>query len=447
MPESGAEVATDINDLKRAVYERLTGEDDGRVCRDIPDIACNDQPGNFLTHAISLAATKTGDGLVDPKLVLPWLMGALGAPAWMTGLLVPIREAGALLPQLFTAGWIRARSQRKYVWAAGSLTQGLCVAGMGIAALLLDGLAAGASIVALLAVMACARSVCSVSYKDVLGKTVSKATRGTATGTASTIAAALVLLFGGLLSFNILTVSVPVIAGVLFVAGGLWMLAALLFLTLAEEPGATEGGGNPIDVVMQQFKLLWEDPQLTRFILTRGLLTGTALAPPFLLAMAGREGGAELGTLGPFVISGGLAAIASSYVWGRLSDVSSRRVLTFSAMLAAAILGVSAAIGFTAPELLTRHIIAPALLFVLMIAWQGVRLGRATHVVDMTDQDRRAAYTALSNTIIGVLLLAGGLFGVVAHFWGEAAVLLVFAAMSAVAIPAALGLKEVQQDG
>ena len=42
---------------------------------------------------------------------------------------------------------------------------------------------------------------------------------------------------------------------------------------------------------------------------------------------------------------------------------------------------------------------------------QGVRLGRTTHVVDMADEDSRAAYTALSNTIIGVVLLAGGIFG------------------------------------
>ena len=46
-------------DLKRAVYEMLTSEDDGRVCRDIPEEACKDQPGNFLTHAISLDRKMT----------------------------------------------------------------------------------------------------------------------------------------------------------------------------------------------------------------------------------------------------------------------------------------------------------------------------------------------------------------------------------------------------
>ena len=81
------------NALKDRIYLALTSEDDGRVCRDIPESACNHQPKNFLIHVLSLGATKTGDGLVDPKLVLSWLLGALGAPTAAIGMLVPVREA------------------------------------------------------------------------------------------------------------------------------------------------------------------------------------------------------------------------------------------------------------------------------------------------------------------------------------------------------------------
>ena len=85
------------------------------------------------------------------------------------------------------------------------------------------------------------------------------------------------------------------------------------------------------------------------------------------------------------------------------------------------------------------------LLFGLMIAYQGVRLGRSTHLVDMADEDTRAAYTALSNTVIGVLLLAGGGFSLVAHMFGGETVLAIMAAMSGLAIWAAWGLEEVQR--
>jgi hypothetical protein len=432
--------------IARPVYEMLTGEDDGRVCRDIPDSACNDQPRNFLLHVLALGATKTADGLSDAKLVLAWMLGALGAPAAAAGMLVPVREAGALLPQLFTAAAIRSKPQRKWIWAAGSLVQGLSVVGMAAAALTLDGVAAGWTIVFLLGVLAVARSACSVAYKDVLGKTVSKSTRGTATGSASTIGAASVLLFGVLISIGVIEKSVAALCGALAVAGALWAVSALMFTTLSEEPGATEGGGNAIDVVRDQIGLLREDPQLVRFIAARGLLTGTALAPPYLVALAGSQGGGGLGTLGPFVIASALAGITSTYVWGRLSDKSSRRVLVLAAIVGAIALGVAAALGFGGSGWMRSPLFAPALLFVLMIAYQGVRIGRSTHLVDMASAETRGAYTALSNTIIGIVLLASGVFGVIAQYAGDPVVLGLFALMCAAGAIVARGLENVQDD-
>ena len=424
----------------------LASDDDGRVCRDIPESACNEQPRNFLVHVVSLAATKTGDGLADPKLVLSWVLTGLGAPAYLIGLLVPVREAGALLPQLFTAAAIRSLPQRKWVWAGASFVQGLAVAGMGLTAFTLEGDAAGWAVVVLLALFALARSAASVSYKDVLGKTVSKATRGTATGSAGTAASVLVLLYGALLASGLLDKSIAVVGGGLFVAAGLWIAAAALFVTLAEEKGATEGGGNAASVALEQVSLLWEDPQLARFVAVRGLLTATALAPPFLISLSGTSNERALGELGAFVIASSLASVASSYVWGRLSDKSSRKVLVFSGVVGAALFGAAVGLMLGAPTLLEVRYVLPSLLFFLMVAYQGVRLGRSTHIVDMTDADARASYTAISNTAIGVILVLGGVFGVIAEIAGTVVVLALFGAMSLAAAGLALGLKEVQHE-
>ncbi len=429
-----------------AVYDLLVGKNGRQAGSDMSEDARRAQPRNFLTHVASLGATKASDGLADPKLVLSWLFGALGVPAYLVGLLVPLREAGALLPQLFISARLQRLPQRKWVWAAGSLVQGACAIGMAVVALTLDGVAAGWCIVALLAVLAIARSVCSVSYKDVLGKTVAKATRGTATGSAATVAAIAVLTFGALLTVGIIERSVGAIAVVLIIAGVLWMVAATLFSTLVEPASSQDGQTNEgLKGVLRQFSLLRQDRQLRLFIIARGLLTATALAPPFLLALAGRAGENEIGALGPFIIASALAGAVSTYAWGRLADRSSRKVLALAGIAAAAVLGVSAALAFAAHTALSVAWVAPVLLFVLVVAHQGVRLGRSTHLVDMADAETRAAYTALSNTIIGVLLLAGGVFGVVAHVAGEATVLAIFAVMSLGAVPFALKLDEVQQ--
>lgn len=444
--------------VTRAAYEVLADEDEGRVCRDIPEAACREQPGNFVKHVASLSATKTGDGLADPKLVLSWLLETLGAPAWQIGLLVPIREAGALLPQLAISAWIRGRPKRKWVWAAASVGQGMSVLGMAWAAWALggavatgadggasDSAVAGGAILACLVSFAVFRSAASVSYKDVLGKTVAKSTRGTATGAAGSMASTLVLLFGVSISFGLLPLTASMVTGALLVAGVLWLVAAVVFATLAEEAGATEGGGDPLKVAIRQIGLLRRRPQLARFIGARGLLLATALAPPYYLLLSGRDGGRDLGDLGAFVIASSGAAVVSAYVWGRLADASSRRVLRSAALVAAGAIGATAVVAWTAPDLVQAPAVLPVLLFVTMVAYQGVRIGRSTHVVDMATAEDRAAYVAISNTAVGVLLLAGSVFGVLAQAAGETAVLALFAVMCVGAAALAHGLDEVQR--
>jgi Na+/melibiose symporter-like transporter len=250
-----------------------------------------------------------------------------------------------------------------------------------------------------------------------------------------------VIVYALALAFNLID-RMTLVTGGLFLAGGAWIFSALLFATLKERAGATDGGKSALKEALNNFTYLKDDPQLRRFILTRGLLTATALAPPFMIAV-GSGAGEGYDKLGFLVLASALASLCSSFIWGRLSDRSSRKVLIFSAMVAAIILAATSWLAFA--ETLGGGYILPVLLFGLMIAYQGVRLGRSTHLVDMADEDTRAAYTALSNTVIGLLLLAGGIFSLIANWFGAETVLVVMAVMSGLAILAALGLKEVQQ--
>lgn len=101
-------------------YDLTTGDEDARVCRDIPAAACNDQPWNFFAYLVANFIGKIANELASAKLILPWLLGSLGALAAFTGFLVPIREAEVLLPQLVVAATIRHLPIRKGVWLAGA---------------------------------------------------------------------------------------------------------------------------------------------------------------------------------------------------------------------------------------------------------------------------------------------------------------------------------------
>src|SRR5699024_8870253 len=56
-------------------------------------------PGNALRLVGAHALQSSGDQTVNASTVLPWLFHALGVPAALTGLLVPVRESGSMLPQ------------------------------------------------------------------------------------------------------------------------------------------------------------------------------------------------------------------------------------------------------------------------------------------------------------------------------------------------------------
>lgn len=433
-----------MNELSAREELRMDADELLQVCHDLPESACREQPRNYSRHVISLSLTRLGEGLADTKLVLAWLLDAIGGPTWAIGLLVPIRESLAMLPQLLISARIRQLSVRKPVYVLGCIIQGLAIVGFGFVGLTLEGTIAGVIAIALITMFALGRSLCSISHKDVLAKTVDIGRRGSVSGFAGSIAAATTLLLAAGYASGWIPLTVPVVASVVVLGGVAWFLAALVFNSIQEFPGATEGGVHGFSAVIAQFSLLKSDAELRWLIVTRTLLLSTALAPPFYIALSSDYISTGLGTLGLFMMASATAGLLSSYVWGRLADRSSRRVLIYAATLAALTNSVTAVLALAMPEKLALAPILPLLLFVLTIAHQGVRLGRSVHVIDMTDLDNRATYTALSNSIVGVILLAGGVFGFIARWFGLGAVLAIFALMAVMAIPTAMRLREVQ---
>ncbi len=417
------------------IYGAVTGAGTSEVGRG--------EAGNGAVHVVSLSMTKSADGLIDPKLVLSWLLNSLGAPAAAVGALVPVREAGALLPQLALSRVVERTAKRKLFWAAGSAVQGVAALAIALAAFTLEGAVAGWTIVGALAVLALGRSMASISYKDALARTIPKRRRGSVTGVAASIASAAVLLFGALLALGIAPLGEATLAAAVALAGCLWLGAAALFLML-DEKGEVNGTGE--SVLTAFLGPLRNDPQLRRFIAARALLAATALAPPFIVMLSAEAGRGALDQLGPLVLASGAASIVSAWVWGRLSDRSSRQTLMAGGALGAVVFAGCAATGYATGGL-GGAIGAAAAVFLGQIAYQGVRSGRKIHLTDMVGDDSRARYTAISNSIIGVALILGGGFGWLADAYGPELVLAIFAGLAACGAALATGLNEVQREG
>lgn len=420
---------------RRRLFARLTGSDPA-------DLDSHETP-NGLIHVLCLCLTKVADSLIDPKLVLAWLLTALGAPGAVIGALVPVREAGALLPQLALARHVEQASQRKGIWAASAMVQGLCALGMAVAVLGLSGAAAGWTVLLLLGVLAVARAGASVSYKDALARTVAKGRRGAVTGLAAAVAALVAFGFGLLMALGVFDVAIPVLAAALGLAGLAFLAAAGLFLRLAEpcsDPAAPAESGVAALVMP-----LRDDPQLRIFVAARAALSVTALAPPFIVMLSSVGGQSGLDQLGPMVMASTAAAVLSSYVWGRLSDRSSRQTLIAAGGVAVLVFLVTGLLGMAFGGMGGAWGAGLAV-FAAQIAYEGVRAGRKLHLTDMAEDGFRARYTALSNTLIGLALMAGGLFGLLADMLGPAVLLVVFSVIALIGALIAARLDEVQRD-
>lgn len=429
--------------LSEQLKERFDEEYEGRLCEDISEAACQETRRSFFLILLSQTMSKLGDALANPKTTLPWLVSAVGAPAFVLGLLVPIRESGSMIPQMFIGGTIRSFSVRKWFYVVGNVLQGVCLGGLGWVAVMGGGRSAGWAILGLVAGFSLARSLSSIASKDVIGKTITKRRRGRLSGWAASVSGFISITVGLWLS------QVPedawdggVLGGMLVVAAGLFVLSAGAFAGVPE-PGGETGGGRSAWESLRRLSLLRDDRDFRRFVIARALLMCSALSAPFYVALAQGATNSGLVTLGAFVVAAGVASLLSGPFWGRFADRSSRQVMAWAAWVTSGAGIMVAALAWLQPGWLATPWFVPLAYFALSIAHEGVRVGRKTYVLNLGEGNLRTDYVAISNSVIGVLLLVVGSVGALAAWIGNAGVIAVLAGMGLVGAVMSRSLKDV----
>ena len=421
------------------LYDQVTGEEDARVCKEIPDEACAEQPRNFFAYLVANLLNKISDELVSARLTLPWLFSVLGVPAGFVGFLVPIREAGVLLPQLLVAAYVRALPKRKIVWLIGALLSAAMLFLMALIVRQTNGVVAGWLILSCLVFYSLARGLCSVSAKDVLGKTISKTRRGRLMGYSASLAGLATLAIGLLLQSDLVGQdNQPVLLVFIIVAGLLWLFAFMSFAAIAEPDGSTEGGGNALQVALHSLRLLIDDKSFQQYVISRILLLSVALVIPFYVILLQQQLEGELALLGWLIIANGLASSLSAPLIGKLADYNSRNVMAGAALLAG-MLGVVTwyvASFYADWQLGVSSVVM--VFFLITLAHGAVRLGRKVYLVDMANSDNRTQYVAVSNTVIGIAMLFGGVIGVIADILNVQTVILI---LSVIALASSIYIK------
>lgn len=407
-----------------ALYHRLVTEDaEGESGHGGPERVA----GNGLRLLVAGALQSAGDQVVNAKTVLPWLLHGLGAPAALVGLLVPIRESGSMLPQAALTPWVLARPRRARVWMLGATGQGVATLAMAAAAAFLGGALAGVVILTALAVFALSRSLCSMSSKDVQGRTVPKGQRGQITGMSTAVSGIVAVAIG--LGLRAIGPDVAPTVLALFLAGAAltWFAGVAVYAGI-REPSDDGAASAPDESWWRDaWSLLSTDAPFRRFVTVRALLLVSALAPPFLVTLSARSDRGLLSGLGAFVIAQGLASVLGGRVFGRLADRSSRSVLVVGAVSASVVILVVVLIVSVVET--TAGWVLTVGYFVISLIHVGVRVARKAYVVDMAEGDQRTRYVAVANSSMGVILLVTGTVSAGVAAFGEVAALVFLAVL------------------
>ncbi len=347
---------------------------------------------NRLVSGLSL--NKLADLLISAKTTLTALLVSVGAPVWMIGWLVPIRESGALLPQVLISIYLRNHPERHKVWRLGMIVQASSVLGIIFSVTLFSGFLAGAGVLLSLVILSMGRSACSLTVKDIEADVAKKGQRGNLIGIASTVSGLVTLciaiplvIFENMLSSNLL----------LMVLCASLLSFVLTLVCVWPLKTRVETSDKSDDTFSVHF-----DSTVYKFIFVRGLFVHSALVAPYF--MIERDG--DVQELLPIYIGAeALAALLSSIIWGKIADKSAKLTLQISGVLA-----LIACVGLLALEA-TSIFISALLFFVLSVAHAGVRTGRKTYSLDVKDGHERTELVGFSNTAIGIILLGfGGLY-------------------------------------
>ncbi|HLR48840.1 MAG TPA: MFS transporter [Corynebacterium sp.] len=380
---------------------------------------------NARRFIIANGVQNLGDQLVAAKTVLPWLFQTAGVPAALMALLVPIRESGSMLPQAALTPWVLNSPSRKRLWIIGGIVQALAALGIGLAAMVMDSLALGIVVLVLLGVLSIGRALCSITGKDVQGKTISKGKRGIVTGRATTLGGIATLIVGiSLLFFGDVDRTALII--VLMLGAASWAVASIVFTGIIEPDESSHTETNSRERIRwwtDTWAMFVRDAQFRDFVIVRSLMLVSALSTSFIVALSHSVGNDSISGLTGFVLASGLASLLGGSVSGRLSDISSRRVMSVGAAIASALLVFIVISAQFLPQQWNFYLL-PLGFFAINLVHTAIRVARKTYVVDMAEGSQRTRYVASANTLMGVmLLLVGGISAIVSVFGNQAALL------------------------
>jgi hypothetical protein len=406
---------------------------------------------NFAIGVVNGALYTVAEALIDPALVLTWFLARLSASNLLIGLVVPLRDTGWFLPQLFVAHYLARLPHKLPTYKAVSLVRGL--AWLTVATVVLTQRDPTILIVGFFVpyiVNSLASGWAGLPFMDVVAKTIPAQRRGTYFGTRLLAGGALSVVGSLVVRYALseqLGRTFPANVGQLMAIAALFAVVSLFSFGLVVEPPGEVVEAASLSVHLGRAAVIpRRDSNFSLFLATRVMLMAAQMATPFFAVYASRELGAAPEMIGVYLAANTTASLFSNLVWSRLSDWRGNRAV----IRLAASLGLTMALLAWVSGPLDRALgltsIAAwlfAVVFAVLGAFQsGISVGGMSLLLEIAPPNDRALYVGLANSVLGVALLSTSVGGLLVDWLGYRGVFLLAAGCYAVGLWTATRLRE-----
>jgi len=389
---------------------------------------------NFTLGILNGALFILAENLIDPALVLTWFLGRLSASNVLIGLVVPLRDAGWFLPQLFMAPYLARWPYKLPTYSTAALVRSVVWATMAVVILTQsDRTVLIVGFFVPFVINSLASGWAGLPFMEIVAKTIPVEQRGSYFG--------IRMLTGGLLSIagslvvrwalgEQLGRSFPANVGQLMAISALFAASGLFAFTLVSEPPSETTQPASLGAHLgRAARLPQTDRNFGLFLATRVLLMAAQMGTPFFAVYASRELGAGAEMVSVYLAASTAASLVSNLGWSRISDRRGNRlVIQLAASLGLAMMLWAWLIG-PLDRALEWAVLAPwlfAIVFALAGAFQsGIGLGGMSLLLEIAPAADRGLYVGLANSVLGVTLLATSLGGVLVDWLGYRGLFLV----------------------
>ena len=405
----------------------MPDNDDRTVARRSSDSlgAANEHEGwNFKVLVLQGTATDLSRVFASPKLVLPYLYIALGAPVVFAGLLIPIVQVARMLTQLVTAPRISSATARKWFMVFGTMIAIAALIVIAIAARQQQTLSLALLFLLVAGVLGVGQGLNTLALQTMLRHIMTRDRQNRLLLVQQII--------GGVLAIAIAAGSVfwfdfgdPLTSHVslLWIGIGAALIATIVTMAVREYHGARDtpvapaepADRMPAPSLLHGFGLLRRLRWFRQFCILRCLLLSVELAMPFYAIHAALPHGNKTGTLHSFVIASSLGMVVSGIIWRN----QTRWPLRYS-IFASALIAGSAAVAAIVIEIVSgdsiHYLWHMTVFFLIALAAKGTGVARQVYLLSASSKADAAYHVSVSNAITGVVAIAFAfILGVLTH--------------------------------